>query len=136
MMTVGAMDNGFLIFVGERFAGYIAYAVWGAAKRVKVEDRSLFDVLRELFYDGGNAGEYLPTFAAFRDTVAADLIRLDDERGNPYFPVPGGGRVKLREGRHGSIWGLYEALCGISRMCELYPEDALEIERIAENEEV
>lgn len=135
-MTVGRMDNGFLIYVGGAFSGYVPYAVWHVAKRIKAGDKSLFDVLRELFYDGGNAGAYLDAFSAARRAVGDDLGRLDDVYGNPYFPVPNGARIKLREGRHGTLWGLYEALCGICRMCELYPKRSIAIEQIFENLEI
>jgi hypothetical protein len=132
-MTIGAMDNGMLIYVGEQLAGYVAYAAWGAARRVPAGNKSLFDVLRVLFYDGGNAGEYAPVFAAARDYIERDLIRLDAVYGNPFFPVPDGTNVKLREGRHGGLWGLLEACAGIARACELHPGDALSVEQVFEN---
>lgn len=132
-MTIAAMDNGMVVYVGERFAGYFAYAVWCAAKHVDAGGRSLFDVLRELFYDGGNAGQYRPHFDAAADSLARELGRFLDTHGNPYFPVPDGTNVKLRDGRHGTVWGLYEACVGVVRMCELYPGDPLTVEQICEN---
>lgn len=131
-MTLGAIDNGFLVHVGERFAGYIAYSSWSATKHVPVDGRNLFGVLRELFYEGGNAGEYAKAFKEARDYVAANLGLLDDAHSNPYVYYPLG-RVRLHEGRLGTVWGLYEALCHICDLCDRLPGATLYVERIAEN---
>lgn len=134
-MTIGAMDNGMIVYVGERFAGYFAYAVWGAAKRVDAGGRSLFNVLLELFYDGGNAGLYRPYFDAASGNLARELGCFLNTHGNPYFPVPDGTHIKLRDGRHGTVWGLFEACECVARMCEIFPDDPLTAEQICEDYE-
>lgn len=134
-MTIGLMDNGLIVYVGEHYAGYIAYAVWGAAKRIDVGGRSLFDVIRELFYCGGSAGEFAGYFSTAADGLARELGRFLDTHGNPYFHVPDGRYPKLRDGRHGTVWGLYDAVVSVASMCEIYPNDNLCVEQICENED-
>lgn len=103
-MTVGAMDNGFIIHVGEWYAGYIAYSVLGAAKHIEAGGVTLFNLIRECAINPIKVREILPKLKFARRICTLNYLDL---YGNPYFPVPEGSKIKLREGRHGTVWGLW-----------------------------
>ena len=130
---IGAIDNGFILYVGETYCSYFPYSTWRLAKHTQTSVGRLFDVLRDIVKYGGIAMAYKE---AFREAAASisRSVKLDLSDGNQYFPIPDGSRIKLREGRHGSSWGLYEACLCAYRMCDLYPEKRLTAERVIPGE--